>query len=58
MSDTCIVGWGAGDNRLPCVLVQDVASALVLAKDAPGIDGMAFNLSGDIGRQRASLSRF
>jgi nucleoside-diphosphate-sugar epimerase len=48
MSDTCIVGWGAGNNPLPCVLVQDVASALVLAKDALGIDGMAFNLSGDI----------
>lgn len=47
-SDTCILGWGSGNNPLPCVLVQDVASALVLAKDAPGVDGKAFNLSGDI----------
>jgi nucleoside-diphosphate-sugar epimerase len=30
------------------VLVQDVARALVLAKDAPGIEGKAVNLSGDI----------
>ena len=47
-SDTCILGWGDGNNPLPCVLVQDVARALVLAKDAPGIEGKAFNLSGDI----------
>lgn len=47
-SDTCILGWGDGTNPLPCVLVQDVASALVLAKDAPGVDGKCFNLSGDI----------
>ncbi len=47
-SDTCILGWGAGRNPLPCVLVQDVARALVLAKDAPGVEGKSFNLSGDI----------
>ena len=47
-SDTCIMGWGRGKNFLPCVLVRDVARAMVLAKDAPGIDGMTFNLSGDI----------
>jgi nucleoside-diphosphate-sugar epimerase len=47
-SDTCIMGWGRGENPLPCVLVRDVARAMVLAKDAPGIDGMTFNLSGDI----------
>ena len=47
-SDTCILGWGNGRSPLPCVLVQDVARALVLAKDAPGIEGMSFNLSGDI----------
>ena len=48
ISDTCILGWGKGNNPLPCVLARDVASALVLAKDAPGVDGMSFNLSGDI----------
>jgi nucleoside-diphosphate-sugar epimerase len=47
-SDTCILGWGEGNNPLPCVLVQDVAKALVLAKDAPDIEGKGFNLSGDI----------
>lgn len=47
-SDTCILGWGEGNNPLPCVLVQDVAKALLLAKDAPGIEGKSFNLSGDI----------
>ena len=47
-SDTCILGWGDGRNPLPCVLVQDVARALVLAKDAPDVEGKAFNLSGDI----------
>jgi nucleoside-diphosphate-sugar epimerase len=48
ISDTCILGWGSGQNPLPCVLARDVASALVLAKDAPGIEGLSFNLSGDI----------
>ncbi len=47
-SDTCILGWGAGDSPLPCVLVQDVASALVLAKDAPAVEGKVFNLAGDV----------
>jgi|SRR5215471_1352390 len=47
-SDTCILGWGAGRKPLPCVLVQDVARALVLAKDAAGVEGKCFNLSGDI----------
>lgn len=48
ISDTCILGWGSGRNPLPCVLARDVARALVLAKDAPGIEGLSFNLSGDI----------
>jgi nucleoside-diphosphate-sugar epimerase len=30
------------------VLVQDVAAALVLALDAPGIEGKTFNLGGDV----------
>jgi nucleoside-diphosphate-sugar epimerase len=48
VSDTCILGWGSGRNPLPCVLARDVAGAMVLAKDAPGIEGLSFNLSGDI----------
>jgi len=48
VSSTCILGWGRGRNPLPCVLARDVAQAMVLAADAPGVDGMAFNLAGDI----------
>lgn len=43
--------WGDGTNKLPLVLVEDVASAIILAMDKPGIEGQSFNLVGD-----ASLS--
>jgi nucleoside-diphosphate-sugar epimerase len=33
---------------MPFVLVQGVAEAMVLALDAPGIEGKAFNLAGDV----------
>jgi nucleoside-diphosphate-sugar epimerase len=36
--------WGDGENKLPIVLVDDVADALVLAIDKPGIDGQSYNL--------------
>ena len=36
--------WGEGRNPLPFVLVGDVATALVLAMRAPGIEGKCFNL--------------
>lgn len=36
--------WGTGTELLPLVLVEDVAAALALAIDAPGIDGRSFNL--------------
>jgi predicted dehydrogenase/nucleoside-diphosphate-sugar epimerase len=39
--------WGTGNNKLPLVLVEDVAKALVAALDAPDITGRAFNLVGD-----------
>ena len=48
VNDICILGWGRGRTPLPCVLVDDVARALLLAKDTPGIDGLAFNLAGDV----------
>jgi nucleoside-diphosphate-sugar epimerase len=38
--------WGDGRNGLPIVLVDDVARALILALDAPGIEGESFNLVG------------
>jgi len=47
-SDICVLGWGPGNTPLPCVLVDDVAKALLLAKDAPDIDGLTFNLVGDV----------
>ncbi len=39
--------WGKGQNKLPLVLVEDVASALVAGLDAPGIEGHVFNLVAD-----------
>lgn len=47
-SDTWCLGWGDGRNPLPFVLVQDVAQALAAAKDIPGLEGMSFNLAGDV----------
>lgn len=38
--------WGQGDTRLPLVLVDDVADALVAAVTAEGIIGKNFNLVG------------
>jgi nucleoside-diphosphate-sugar epimerase len=48
VNDFCCFGWGRGRTLLPFVLVQDVAAALALAVDTPGIDGLAFNLAGDV----------
>lgn len=39
--------WGKGDNKLPLVLVQDVAAALVAIERTPNINGETFNLIGD-----------
>lgn len=36
--------WGDGRNKLPFVLVSDVAAALVQAIEVPGIEGKSFNL--------------
>jgi nucleoside-diphosphate-sugar epimerase len=47
-SPTVMMGWGDGTKKMPFVLVQDVASAMALALDAPGIEGKAFNLGGDV----------
>lgn len=44
-SDTRVQYWGSGDNKLPLVLVDDVADALVLGFDKPGIEGQAFLLT-------------
>ena len=41
--DICEV-WGDGNNKLPLVLVSDVAAALVKAIEIPAIEGGSFNL--------------
>ncbi len=37
--------WGDGENKLPLVLVEDVADALVLGLGKPGIEGQVFLLT-------------
>ncbi len=44
-SETQVEFWGNGDTPLPLVLVDDVADALVLALDAPGIVGQTLLLT-------------
>ena len=39
--------WGAGKNKLPLVLVEDVAAGLIAAMEKQGIEGRSFNLVGD-----------
>jgi predicted dehydrogenase/nucleoside-diphosphate-sugar epimerase len=39
--------WGNGRQKLPIVLVEDVARGLVAALDAPSIEGRSFNLVAD-----------
>jgi predicted dehydrogenase/nucleoside-diphosphate-sugar epimerase len=39
--------WGDGANKLPLVLVEDVARGLIAAMEKPGIEGQSFNLVGD-----------
>ena len=46
-NDSVCQTWGSGENKLPLVLVSDVADALIAAQDAPGIEGQSFNLAGD-----------
>ena len=45
VSNSRVAYWGDGGNKLPFVLVDDVAEALALALDAPGIDGETFLLT-------------
>jgi nucleoside-diphosphate-sugar epimerase len=58
-SQTTLVSWGNGLNKMPFVLVQDVVQAMELALDAPGIEGKSFNLAGDVflsAREYAALA--
>jgi len=45
---TALSGWGDGTNPLPFVLVEDVAAAMLLAMDAPDVEGKSFDLAGDV----------
>jgi nucleoside-diphosphate-sugar epimerase/predicted dehydrogenase len=42
------IGWNAGRNPLPLVLVDDIAEAIVAAIDAKGIEGRCYNLVGEV----------
>jgi nucleoside-diphosphate-sugar epimerase len=48
MTPNCLNVNGSGKNPQPFILVQDVAKAMALAIDTPGIEGKAFNLAGDV----------
>jgi nucleoside-diphosphate-sugar epimerase/predicted dehydrogenase len=43
-SEGLVETWGDGNNKLPLVLVNDVASGLVKAMEVSGIEGRSFNL--------------
>lgn len=42
------MGWNNGANPLPFVLAEDVASAVLLAARAEGVEGRSYNLAGDV----------
>jgi nucleoside-diphosphate-sugar epimerase/predicted dehydrogenase len=43
-SEGVVETWGDGSNKLPLVLVDDVAVGLVRAMEVPGIEGRSYNL--------------
>jgi predicted dehydrogenase/nucleoside-diphosphate-sugar epimerase len=43
-SEGVVETWGDGTNKLPLVLVDDVAAGLVRAMEVPGIEGRSYNL--------------
>lgn len=43
-----VIGWNAGANPLPFVLVADVAEAILAATRAEGAEGRCYNLAGDV----------
>lgn len=47
-NDQHCIGWNAGRNPLPFVLAEDVADAVFRAASAPGVEGRAYNLVGDV----------
>ena len=47
-NDQHCIGWNAGRNPLPFVLAEDVADAVFRAASAPGVEGRAYNIVGDV----------
>lgn len=47
-NDQHCIGWNAGRNPLPFVLVDDVADAIFRATVADGVEGKCYNLAGDV----------
>jgi nucleoside-diphosphate-sugar epimerase len=45
-NDQHCIGWNAGRNPLPFVLVEDVAEAIFLASRAEGVEGRCYNIVG------------
>jgi predicted dehydrogenase/nucleoside-diphosphate-sugar epimerase len=43
-SEGVVETWGDGTNKLPLVLVDDVADGLARAMEVPGIEGRSYNL--------------
>jgi predicted dehydrogenase/nucleoside-diphosphate-sugar epimerase len=46
-NDQHCIGWNAGRNPLPFVLVEDVAEAIFLASRAESVEGRCYNIVGD-----------
>jgi predicted dehydrogenase/nucleoside-diphosphate-sugar epimerase len=46
-NDAVCAIWGDGNNKLPLVLVEDVAAGIIACMDAKGIEGKSFNLVAD-----------
>jgi nucleoside-diphosphate-sugar epimerase/predicted dehydrogenase len=46
-NDSACQIWGSGHNKLPLVLVEDVARALIAAMEKPDIVGRTFNLAAE-----------
>jgi predicted dehydrogenase/nucleoside-diphosphate-sugar epimerase len=47
-NDQHCLGWNAGRNPLPLVLVEDVADAIHKAIETPSLEGQCFNLVGNV----------
>ena len=47
-NDQHCIGWNDGRNPLPFVLAEDVATAILLAARADGVEGRCYNLVGDV----------